>query len=474
MHPAWMDEAVADGSSYAALEQWLGFSPLQLQGVTVGLLGLGESNKAALHALHQRGARLLVHDDHPFATWSQALPEGVEAVSGSLPVEALRLLVKSPGIPYTHPTVRRAMQAGLPVVTELELGFWWSQAPIIGITGTNGKTTTTTLVGAMLERAEEQVAVCGNIGIPLLTATEQLPQEGIAVVECSSFQLQGTLAFRPAVATLLNLSEAHLDYHGSFEAYRAAKMKIFANQTNRQLALLNARQWESTEAEHLTRAHLAFFGRPIDGFPSAWEQEGQLYVALPEGPVQHLLARAELRLRGAHNVENALAAALLALLAGAPLEAVAQTLRDFHGVPHRLEEVSNSAGHAIYNDAKATNPQAAMVALTSVDPPIVWIAGGLDRGDDFDPLLPVLQKRVRAAYLYGETKETLAELCQRAGIETVVIGERLVDVLPQALRSLRQGETLLYSPGCASWDQYHHFEERGEEFKRLVSTWQSQ
>lgn len=469
-----MDEAVADESSFVALEQQLGFSPLQLQGVTVGLLGLGESNKAALHALYQRGARLLVHDDHPFATWSQTLPAGVEAVSGSLPVETLRLLVKSPGIPYTHPTVRRAMQAGLPVITELELGFWWSQVPILGITGTNGKTTTTTLVGEMLKRAGEQVAVCGNIGTPLLTATEQLPQEGIAVVECSSFQLEGTLAFRPAVATLLNLSEAHLDYHGSFEAYRAAKMKIFANQTKRQLALFNADQWKPAEAEALTQARLAFFGRPVKDFPSAWMQEGQLYVALPESPIQHVLARSELRLRGAHNVENALAAALLALLAGASLEAVVQTLREFRGVPHRLEEVSNPAGHAIYNDAKATNPQAALVALTSVDPPIVWVAGGLDRGDDFEPLLPVLQKRVYAAYLYGETKEILAELCRRAGIETIVVGERLADVLPQALRSLRQGETLLYSPGCASWDQYQHFEERGEEFKRLVRTWPSQ
>jgi UDP-N-acetylmuramoylalanine--D-glutamate ligase len=381
------------------------------------VLGLARSGLAAAAALERRGVEV-VRADRELGN-----DEDLGLIGG------VGLLVKSPGVPAEAPLVAAARERGVPVWSEIELASRLLPNPILGVTGTNGKTTTAEWLGFMLG-----APVAGNVGRALSELDGEVEPEQLVVVELSSFQLEDVDRFRPRIAVLLNLEPDHLDRHGSFEAYRDAKLRIFENQTEADTAVV------PRDLDHEVRAHRVEFAAD-DRLP------------------------AEPSLRGAHNRENAAAAVAAARAAGAGEGEIIRGLRDFRGVPHRLELVAERGGVDYVNDSKATNVAATLRALAAYeDEPLRLILGGSRKGEDFAPLAAALGPNVRAVYVIGETADELA----RAIPDTIRAGD-LATALERAATAAQPGEVVLLSPACASYDQFRDFEERGEEFKRLVA-----
>ena len=381
------------------------------------VLGLARSGLAAAAALERRGVEVVRAD--------RELGNDVDL---SL-LEDVGVLVKSPGVPAEAPLVVAARERGIPVWSEIELASRLLPNPILGVTGTNGKTTTAEWLGFMLG-----TPVAGNVGRALSELDGEVEPERLVVVELSSFQLEDIHRFRPRIAMLLNLEPDHLDRHGSFEAYRDAKLRIFENQTE---------------------ADTAVVPRGLD-----LEVRAQRIEFAADDPLP-----AEPSLRGLHNRENAAAAVAAARAARAGEEEIARGLRDFRGVPHRLELVAQRGGVQYVNDSKATNVAAALRALAAYeDEPVRLILGGSRKGEDFAPLAAALGPNVSAVYAIGETADELA----RAIPDTIRAGD-LATAVERAATAAQPGEVVLLSPACASYDQFRDFEERGEEFKRLVA-----
>ena len=381
------------------------------------MLGLARSGRASTAALERRGLEV-VRADRELGNDSDL----------SL-LERVGLVVKSPGVPGEAPLVSAARERGIPVWSEIELASRLLPNPILGVTGTNGKTTTAEWLGFILG-----APVAGNVGRALSELDGELGPDELVVVELSSFQLEDIVRFRPQIAVLLNLEPDHLDRHGSFEAYRAAKLRIFENQTESDTAVV------PRDLDHKVRARRVEFAAD-DPLP------------------------AEPALRGRHNRENAAAATAAARAAGATNEQIARGLREFNGVPHRLELVGERNGVGYVNDSKATNVAATLRALAAYeDTPVRLILGGSRKGEDFAPLAAALGPNIRAVYVIGETAVELA----RAIPDTIHSGD-LVTAVDRAAAAAQPGEVVLLSPACASYDQFRDFEQRGEEFKRLVA-----
>lgn len=470
--------------------------PEEYRGRQVVVLGLARSGVQVAKTLHHYGAVITVNDKKereqcPEASELEAL--GISVVCGGHPDdlihEGVSLVVKNPGIPYTAPPVARAIELGIEVVTEVEVAYLISPAPILGITGSNGKTTTTTWIGNMLEAAGMRPIVAGNIGIPLCEAAEEADEDNWLVAELSSFQLKGTRAFRPEVACLLNVAETHLDYHGTMDDYISSKAKLFANQRETDRAVLN---WDDPVCREL----VPYIKAKLIPFSMTEELQSEgVYVEpayIPDvedglarrimyrgadGEVRVIIDIADIALPGRFNIENALAAVAAAIAAGAAPEALAEPLRTFHGVEHRLEYVDEKQGVVYYNNSKATNSKATVMALGALQAPIVLIAGGLDRGSDYMELLPVFKEKVKAVVAMGQTKEKIARVAELAGLSHIVLVDTVdsaADTLRAALKeaaSLAEpGDIVLLSPACASWDMFPSYEERGRIFKEAVHT----
>jgi UDP-N-acetylmuramoylalanine--D-glutamate ligase len=381
------------------------------------VLGTARSGQAAAALLERNGIEVVLAGRELGNDGDLSLLDGAE------------VLVKSPGVPRENPLVAAA---AIPIWSEVELGYRFLPNPILGVTGTNGKTTTAEWLGAMFRTAGREVAVAGNVGVAL-TGVEA-PADSWIVCELSSFQLEDVHEFRPRVAVLLNLEPDHLDRHGTFDAYRAAKLRIFENQREEDTAIVPR----------------GF--RPISGAAARLEFS-------PEDELP-----AEPSLPGSHNRENAVAATVAARAAGIPDAAIAEALRTFAGVTHRLELVAELDGVRFVNDSKATNTAAARRALAAYDAPVHVILGGSRKGESFAELARDVRGR---AYLIGETAPELAAALGRAGVPYVVCGDLATAVLAAA-GAARSGEVVLLSPACASYDQFRDFEQRGEEFRRLV------
>ncbi|GLV13682.1 UDP-N-acetylmuramoylalanine--D-glutamate ligase [Alicyclobacillus hesperidum] len=440
------------------------------------VVGYGKSGAAAARLLAGRGFRVTVTDrgDKPETDEGiKALAgHGVQFVFGGHPPELLhrpwQFVVKSPGIPYTVPFIEQLAAKGVPIFSEIEVASWFTERPIYAITGSNGKTTTTTLVSEMLRAAGRLPFVGGNIGTPFAEAVLEEQTDEPVVLEVSSFQLMGTWRFRPRGAALLNFYPAHLDYHGTFEAYQEAKWKMFSNMEQGDIAVLNADQDLVAGGASRLRADVHYFSVDHVRFAFGVGVEDEDIVIVERGEVRRLLPIAEVALPGRHNLQNVVAAAALAQAAGASDEAIRQVAATFQGVEHRLEFVRELHGVRYYNDSKATNPDAARQALRSFAHGIVWIAGGLDRGLSFDSLLPELRGRVKAAVCLGQTREALRNTCQRAGVEQIELASSLDEAVQRAHRLAEPGDTVLLSPACASWDMFSSFEVRGSMFKEAV------
>lgn len=436
------------------------------------VLGLAKSGTAAAHLLLDSGVRIRIND---FASDADA-PEvkaltdkGAEAILGAHPLSALDdidLIVKNPGISYENILLVEAAQRKIPVVTEVELAHYVApDNEMLAITGSNGKTTTTTLVYEMLQKSKQPVRLAGNIGIVASEVARQAKDEEKLVLELSSFQLMGIQKFKPHIAALLNLFEAHLDYHGSMDAYVNAKKEIFKNQTERDFLIFNAENKNVLEAVQEARASLVPFSVNKQQPHGAWADEQAVYFK-----DQHIIDKKEILLPGDHNLENVLAAVCIACLSGASIAGIQQVLKTFTGVEHRLQFVRELHDRVYYNDSKATNILATEKALQSFDQPTILLAGGLDRGNSFDELLASM-KNVKAMVLFGETKEKLKQTANKANIP-VAIADTVTDATKTAHEMSSPGDVILLSPACASWDQYKTFEERGNMFVQAVHTLQ--
>jgi UDP-N-acetylmuramoylalanine--D-glutamate ligase len=451
------------------------------------VLGLAKSGVAVAILLSKAGAKVIVNDKKarnlcPEAEGLEA--HGIRVVCGGHPAELIHsevsLVVKNPGIPYSAEPILKAIELGIEIVTEVEVAYHVCQAPIIGITGSNGKTTTTTWVGKMLETAALAPIVAGNIGRALCEAAEEASPANIMVVELSSFQLKGTSHFKPHIACLLNIYETHLDYHGSMEDYMASKAKLFANQTDEDIAVIN---WDDKHCRKLIptiRAKLMPFSMQEDLSSGVFLlmnelKEEWIVHRNRAGLTQPIIATAALGIPGRHNIENALAASAIALACGVSIEVIAKVLHEFRGVEHRLEFVSIINKVAYINGSKATNPAATIKDLESFEQKIVLIAGGLDRGMDYSDLAPYFRQKLRALVTIGETKQKLNQTAEQAGIgciRSVDNGNSSSETLEEAVRLASQlaqaDDIVLLSPECASWDMFASYEERGRIFKQAV------
>jgi UDP-N-acetylmuramoylalanine--D-glutamate ligase len=385
------------------------------------VVGLARSGSAVALMLREHGEVIGVDSGRA------AAPPGIEAhleADGVDLLDRVRTVVKSPGVPNDAPVVVAARGRGLEVVGELELAWRSMQNEFIAVTGTNGKTTTVELLGAMHRAAGLPVAVAGNVGTPLSSLVGSIEPDAVVVCEASSFQLEDTVAFAPECAVLLNIEPDHIDRHGTFEAYREAKLRVFANQTDDDVAI-----------------------RPP--FPP---------LPIPDD---------ELRLRGAHNLENAMAASAAANARGLPAEAVAEALRSFGGVPHRLEDVAEADGVTWVNDSKATNVASARVGIEAFTGGVHLIAGGSLKGGGFEGLRDAVAARCRAVYLIGEAADRLATDLEPTGVPLARCGD-LETAVAAAGAAAQPGEVVLLSPACASFDQFEDFEARGNRFRELA------
>lgn len=433
------------------------------------VLGLAKSGASAASLLHKLGAFVTVNDKKPLQENPQAqdlLEQGIKVITGSHPIELLdegyEYIVKNPGIPYSNPLVRGALERGIPVLTEIELAYLISKAPIIGITGTNGKTTTTTLIFEMLEKDGKRPLIAGNIGKVASKVAQKATEENIVVMELSSFQLMGIETFRPHISIITNLYEAHLDYHGTKEEYAKAKANITRNQTEDDYLIINGDQEELIELTKFSKAKKVLFSTKRVIEDGAYIQDGIVYFR-----GEKLIDTEEIALPGSHNLENILAAVAAVKLAGGGNEAIRNVLKVFAGVKHRTQYVGEVNGRKFYNDSKATNTLATKAALSAFQSPIILLAGGLDRGNGFDDLIPYL-KNVKAVIAFGQTAEKISETARKAGIKTIVHAENVSDAVPKAYQLSEKGDIILLSPACASWDQYKTFEQRGDIFIEAV------
>lgn len=459
----------------------------------VVVLGLAKSGVQVAKVMHSYGAKVTVNDKKnrdqcPEAGELEAL--GITVICGGHPADlvhpGISLLIKNPGIPYKVGPVKQALELGIEIVTEVEVAYHICSAPIIGITGSNGKTTTTTWVGNMLEEAGMRPIVAGNIGTPLCEAAQGADSGNWMVTELSSFQLKGTKEFRPRIGCLLNLAETHLDYHGDMEDYVTSKAKMFANQGEGDTAVLN---WDDSTCRELVpyiKAKLLPFSTNeelVEGvyvspsFIQGVEDEVRRSIVYRDehGQVTEIIPVEEVGIPGRFNVANAAAACAIAIAAGVPANRLRGPLSSFRGVEHRLEYIKELNGVAYYNNSKATNAKATMMAITSFHRPIVLIAGGLDRGSDYMELAPVLSERVKAVVALGETAQKIANVSHLAGLKHIVVvdnEEDAADTLRAAVKAAHAaaepGDIVLLSPACASWDMFASYEERGRIFKEAV------
>ena len=440
----------------------------QFENKKVLVLGLAKSGESAARLLDRLGAIVTVNDGKPFEENPAAqslLEEGIKVVTGGHPLELLdedfAVMVKNPGIPYSNPMVEKALEKGIPVLTEVELAYLISDAPIIGITGSNGKTTTTTMIGEVLTAAGQGGLLSGNIGFPASQVAQTATEKDVLVMELSSFQLMGIEAFHPEIAVITNLMPTHIDYHGSFENYVAAKWNLQKNMTEKDVIVLNFNQDLTKELATKTKARVLPFST-VEKVDGAYLEDELLKF---KGEV--VMRADELGVPGSHNVENALATIAVAKVRGVENEVIKETLSAFEGVKHRLQYVDEIQGVKFYNDSKSTNILATQKALSGFDNnKVILIAGGLDRGNEFDELVPHITG-LKEMVILGESAPRVKRAADKAGVPYVDATD-VADATKKAFDLASPGDVVLLSPANASWDMYPNFEVRGDEFLATV------
>ncbi|MCK4259017.1 MAG: UDP-N-acetylmuramoyl-L-alanine--D-glutamate ligase [Halanaerobiales bacterium] len=450
---------------------------MDLKGKRIGVIGLGKrTGVVTTKILVSLGAEVVVSDIKPAEKLNEELSmlknfSGVEYDLGGHTEKVLNvdMIITSPGVPVDIPIFHEAKKRGIEVISEIELSYRLSKAPFIAITGTNGKTTTTSLIGELLKPYPHRVFVGGNIGRTLIGEVLNLSEDDLVVAEVSSFQLETVEKFYPKIALFLNLTPDHLDRHKTMEAYLHAKMNIFKNQSEEDYVILNADDRSLRKIAPEIPSKIIWFSRKDKKLPGMYLDGKMMIAEFDEEPVE-ILSVDELLIRGDHNIENALAAAAAALLVGISPEKVRMGLRNFTGQEHTLEYVLTDKGVQYYNDSKGTNPDASIKALKAFQEPVVLIAGGLSRDLDFTEFIEVVIEKAKVLILLGETKEELYKKaldCGFSGELEVVENLEIAVKLSQSLS--KPGDVVILSPACASWDQFSSYVERGRLFKEYVT-----
>ena len=445
-------------------------------GDAILIIGAARSGVASAEYLLSIGKQIVISDMNTKLAEDVETQLGHASVSyvwGKQPdVAALQpeLIVMSPGVPLSIPPVVKARELGIPVISEPELAFRYSDVPFVAITGTNGKTTTTTLTAFLLEKEGRKVVAGGNIGLPLISQCPKMSANDIVVAEMSSFQLESVDSFCPKVAVVMNLTPDHLDRHKTMEAYAAAKANIFKNQGPEEYLLLNKDDAIVAAMAAGAKSHVYYFSQQEILDEGIWLEDGNLVYRLDKnGAPQVLIPAAEIGIVGSHNWQNAMAASLAALLMGQQPEIIAERLRAFKGVAHRMEPVATIDGVLYVNDSKGTNPDSTEKALGSYgERPIVLIAGGRNKGSDMAVLVPLMRAHCRGVVLVGEATGDFIDAFERTGYTDYVCADSFEDAVAKAREMAQSGDVVLLSPACASWDMFDNFEQRGDLFKELV------
>ena len=450
----------------------------RITGRKVAILGMARSGLALAKLLKAYGAKVLVSDVKPETQLAKEIQElkrqGIEWETGghSSKVWTKRdYVVVSPGIPGDIPALQKVKQLHLPVFSEIEVAAWLCQGKIIGITGSNGKTTTTTLVGEILKKAGWEVAVAGNVGEAFSNLADRLTEKGWAVLELSSFQLEKISEFKPHTAALLNLSPDHLDRYPNFETYISAKLRIFENQTADDYAVLNADDAFTEKIKGKLASQVVMFSAKKESSRGASVKNGYLVSNLQRKERQ-IIPLTEIGIKGPHNLSNAACATAIACLLEVDPDTISSVLRDFKGVEHRLEEVATVKGVRFVNDSKATNVDSVWYALQSVSKSIILIAGGKDKGSSYLPLADSVKQKVKLLVLIGQAAQKIED--ELGSLTETVRAPTLEQAVESAFQKSNPADTVLLSPACASFDMFENFEHRGRVFKQAVSKLQKE
>jgi UDP-N-acetylmuramoylalanine--D-glutamate ligase len=438
----------------------------------VAVIGIGKTGLATARFLAGRRARIALTDEKPVEAWGDILgtlkalrADLTVAPYGTEVLEGVEMVVPSPGVYPSNPILREALRRNIPIVSELELAFRSLTTPLVAITGTNGKTTVTTLIGEILAAAGKKVFIGGNIGAPLIGYVDGPQDADWTIVEVSTFQLQWARDFHPHIAILLNTTFDHIDYHGSFEAYRRIKESVFACQGRDDVAILNADEESTAGLRRRLAARTELFsslgtverGMFIDGDRLLRVSPAGGYEEYPLGMI---------RLPGRHNVENVMAAILAARECGCAPSEIIGAVGGFRSIAHRIEYVGETNGVRFYDDSKGTNVGAVVRALESFSSPVVLLLGGRDKEGDFETLIPLIRERVRAMVLFGEAREKING--RIGGTVATTLAATLGEAVAAAWRIASPGDVILLSPGCASFDEFADYKARGRQFQELV------
>ncbi len=451
---------------------------MDLKNMRILVIGAGKSGLATVDFLLGKGSLVTLTDSKKDIfigdKFKKFADSGVQLNLGDYPKVKgnFDLLVISPGISLDISPVAEAVRLGIPLIGELELAYRFARSPIIAITGTNGKTTTTTLVGEIFKEAGYKVLVAGNIGLPLVERIEEYGPEDVIIAEVSSFQLETIKDFCPKVAIVLNLTPDHLDRHGDMEGYGNAKKRISMNQGPEDFLILNYDDSLVKEMTESGKAEVIYFSRH-DILDRGMFVKNNFVQAVKNDLPEKIFDISDLKIPGLHNLENAMAAATAGYVMGIAPDKIASALKKFIGVEHRLEFVAEINGVRYINDSKGTNPDASIKAVDAFPGPLVLIAGGRNKGNNFEDFLRTAYPKTRALVVLGESGDELKEAADRVGIKKILRAESFRDAIELASQAAQNGDVVLLSPACASWDMFNNFEERGNLFKEIVGKMKS-
>ena len=437
--------------------------------------GTGISGISAVSLLESVQAKVVLYDENTKLTKEQVrgkLPEDSKAkiVLGVLSEEVIKTLdmvVLSPGVPTDLPIVEDFKKHGIPVWGEIELAYRLSKGRVVAITGTNGKTTTTTLVGKLMENYFESVFVVGNIGKPYTRAASQMEDETVTVAEISSFQLETVHEFHPVVSAILNITPDHLDRHHTMECYIETKEKIALNQTKDDICVLNYDDTVTRDFAEQCNASVLYFSRLHKLQKGVYLKDGTFVYADGENEVE-ICKTTDLKVLGGHNHENVMAAIAMAVSMNVPMEIIKKTVMEFTAVEHRIEFVTEKNGVDYYNDSKGTNPDAAIKGIQAMNRKTVLIGGGYDKGSEYDEWIESFDGKVTYLVLLGATREKIAECARKHGFENIIFVDTMEEAVKVSAQKAQPGEAVLLSPACASWGMFDNYEQRGRIFKELV------
>ena len=449
---------------------------MDLQGKKVLVVGSGISGIGAVEALNRAGAEAILFDSNEKLTTQEVaakLPEGVKAqiVIGTLPAEdekRVELVVLSPGVPTDTEFVESFRNRGIRIWGEIELAYELGRGRVIGITGTNGKTTTTTLVGEIMSAFCEDVDVVGNIGNPYTLTALDATDTTVTVAEISSFQLETIEQFKPDVSAILNITPDHLNRHHTMDNYVAVKEAITRNQTKEQVCVLNYENEYTRAFGDNCPARVVWFSS-VRKLEEGFYQEGEEIYQASDGKITHIMNIHDMNLVGTCNVENVMAAIAITRAMGVPMETILSVVRRFKAVEHRIEFVATKKGVDYYNDSKGTNPDAAIQGIRAMRKPTILIGGGYDKQSEYDEWIEAFDGKVKCFVLIGQTREKIAECAKKHGIDNIILADTFEEALDICTKNAVSGDAVLLSPACASWGMFPNYEVRGKMFKEYVN-----